>query len=170
MPHDGLIRSPHPASSLLLPIKPTRRVSDVSAMAMRVPIVVALVLSLSSIFWPSTIPVPSIQNLPNGLGQTMELHAVPVSLGPHMRPRRLQHSSKFGGEKMSYGFFAKNPPPHSNQVTAVNPLLDLRVLSTVNQESEHSDCQNTRDDSNQCCRIHRMYPPFSQISCNPKTL
>lgn len=56
----------------------------------------------------------------------------------------------------------------SNQLTTAQSLLDLRVLSTINQESEHSDCQNTRDDSNQCCRIHRIDPPFSQISCNSK--
>jgi hypothetical protein len=52
-------------------------------------------------------------------------------------------------------------PAHFNQTTAVNPLLDLRVLSAINHESEYNDCQNTRDDSNKCCRIHRMYPPFS---------
>jgi hypothetical protein len=72
------MRSPHPASSLLLPIKPIRRVRGVSAMAIRVPTVVALVLSLSSISGPAMIPVPSSQSLPNALGQTMEPHAVPV--------------------------------------------------------------------------------------------
>jgi hypothetical protein len=68
------------------------------------------------------------------------------------------------------GFFRETTPPHFSQVTAVKPLLDLRLLSTVNHESEYSDCHNTRDESNQRCRIHRMYPPFSQISCNTKTL
>jgi len=139
-------------------------------MVICVPIVVPLVLSLSSIFWPSTIPVPANQDLLNGLGQTMEPQVVPSWPGPHMRPRRLQHASKYGGETMIHGFFRETTPPHFSQVTAVNPLLDLRLLSTVNHESEYSDCQNTRDESNQRCRIHRMYPPFSQISCNPKTL
>jgi len=46
MPDEGLISSPHPASSRLLPIKPIRRVRDVSAIAIREPTVVALVMFL----------------------------------------------------------------------------------------------------------------------------
>jgi hypothetical protein len=168
MPHDGLIRSPHPASSLLLPIKPTRRVRDVSAVAMRVPTVVALVLSLSSISWPSTIPVSSNQSLPNGLGQTMEPPAVPVGRDRYEAPATtaLKHVRRRKDDSWSLPAKPLHPfqPDHG-----LTPLLDLRVLSAVNHESEYSDCQNTRDDSNQCCRIHRMYPPFSQISCIPKT-
>jgi len=49
MPDEGLIRSPHPASSRLLPAKPTRRVRDVSATAICVPMVFAFVLFLNVI-------------------------------------------------------------------------------------------------------------------------
>jgi hypothetical protein len=46
MPDEGLIRSPHPASSRLLPAKPIKRVRDVSAIVIRVPTVVVLVTFL----------------------------------------------------------------------------------------------------------------------------
>jgi hypothetical protein len=46
MPDEGLIRSPHPASSRLLPAKPIKRARDVSAIVIRVPTVVALVTFL----------------------------------------------------------------------------------------------------------------------------
>jgi hypothetical protein len=46
MPDEGLIRSPHPASSRLLPAKPIKRVRDVSAIVIRVPTVVARVTFL----------------------------------------------------------------------------------------------------------------------------
>jgi hypothetical protein len=65
------------------------------------------------------------------------------------------------GERKNDPWFSSTPP-HLHQLTAVKSLLNLCVLSAVYQESEHSDCQNTCDDSNQCCRIHLMYPPFSQ--------
>jgi hypothetical protein len=63
------------------------------------------------------------------------------------------------------GFLPGKPLALSTSTTAQS-LLDLRVLSTVNHESEHSDCQNTCDNANQCCRIHLMYPPFFPISYN----
>ena len=46
MPDEGLIRSPHPAPSRLLPAKPIKRLSEVSAIVIRVPTVVAFVTSL----------------------------------------------------------------------------------------------------------------------------
>src|ERR1700744_1715049 len=45
-PDEGLMRSPHPESSRLLPTNPIRRVRDVSAIVIRVPTVVALVMFL----------------------------------------------------------------------------------------------------------------------------
>jgi hypothetical protein len=78
----------------------------------------------------------------------------------HDCPRRVQHSRKFGERKNEPWF--SSTPRHPNQLTIVKSLLNLRVLSAVYQESKHSDCQNTCDNANQCCRIHLMYPPFSQ--------
>jgi hypothetical protein len=46
MPDEGMIRSPHPASSRLLPNKPIRRVRDVSAVMILVQTTVALVVSM----------------------------------------------------------------------------------------------------------------------------
>jgi hypothetical protein len=61
IPDEGLISSPHPESSRLLPTKPIRRVSDVSAMVIRVPTVLALVISLSGIV--VSLPVTLLQVL-----------------------------------------------------------------------------------------------------------
>lgn len=44
MPDEGLMRSPHPASSRRFPAKPVKRVRKVSAVVICVPTVVALVL------------------------------------------------------------------------------------------------------------------------------
>ena len=88
MPDEGLISSPHPASSRLLPTKPIRRVRDVSAIVIRVPTVVALVISLRFIVLSLLIVWQTITE------------------------------------------------------------LNLRVLSAVYQEGEHSHCQNTCDDAN----------------------
>src|ERR1700727_1453693 len=49
MPDEGLMRRPHPASSRFLPIKPMRRVRNVSAIVICVPTVVALVMLLRRI-------------------------------------------------------------------------------------------------------------------------
>jgi len=106
IPDEGLIRSPHPASSRLLPAKPTRRVRDVSAIVIRVPTVVALVMFLRFIVFVFTCRC--------------------VLKANHGR------------------------------------LECFRVLSAVYHECEYSHSQNTCDDSNECCRIHLMSPPFSQ--------
>ena len=141
-----------------------------SAMVICVPIVVPLVLSLSSIFWPSTIPVPSNQNLLNGLGQTMEPQVVPQLAGTAYEAPATAARKQVRRRNDDPWIFSANHSTPFQPGHGCESLLDLCVLSTVNHESEYSDCQNTRDESNQRCRIHRMYPPFSQISCNPKTL
>jgi hypothetical protein len=50
MPEEGVIRSPHPASSRRRPARPTRRVRQVSAIVIPEPIVVAFVLFFRIIF------------------------------------------------------------------------------------------------------------------------
>jgi hypothetical protein len=57
IPDEGLISSPHPESSRLLPTSPVRRVRDVSAMVIRVPTVVALVMFLRFIVLSSPVTV-----------------------------------------------------------------------------------------------------------------
>jgi hypothetical protein len=66
-------------------------------------------------------------------------------------------------ERTFRGFLpGKTAPRNLYQATTAKSLLDFRMLSAIYQESEYSDCQNTCDDANQCCRIHLMYPPFSR--------
>jgi hypothetical protein len=57
IPDEGLIRSPHPEPSCLLPTKPIRRVRDVSAIVIRVPTVVALVMFLMFVVLSSHVTV-----------------------------------------------------------------------------------------------------------------
>jgi hypothetical protein len=54
MPDEGLMRSPHPASSRRFPARPLKRVRKVSAVVICVPTVVALVL-----FFRYMLPVPA---------------------------------------------------------------------------------------------------------------